>query len=189
MWFSLPSHLFPTRCFHTTSTDDFHSDLMSCTANLFQILNGESNSTEHGCYGSCLIYIVNLLAFQGVRTGSVYLKLTQYSFLLLCALVYEVIVCLTSWHYASVSRGQICSDNCMCCHTEIEVADQTFHLTQSQYTDTGPASPSTDPITPGAWQGSHWSANFEVTGMTQPKKNLGASQIQTQDLPLSRRTP
>ena len=46
---------------------------------------------------------------------------------------------------------------CTCCHTEIEVADPTFHLTQSQYTDTGPTSPSTDPITPGAWQGSHWS--------------------------------
>ena len=45
-------------------------------------------------------------------------------------------------------------------HTEIEVADQTFYLTQSQYTDTRPTSPSTDPITPGAWQGSHWSANF-----------------------------
>ena len=41
----------------------------------------------------------------------------------------------------------------------MEAADQTFHLTQSQYTDTGPTSPSADPITPGAWQGSHWSAN------------------------------
>ena len=57
-----------------------------------------------------------------------------------------------------------------CCHAEIEVADQTFHLTQSQYTGTRPISPSTDPITPGAWQGSHWSANFEVTGMTHPGK-------------------
>ena len=46
------------------------------------------------------------------------------------------------------------------CHTEIEVSDQTFYLTQSQYTDTGPTSPSADPRTPGAWQGSHWSANF-----------------------------
>ena len=45
-------------------------------------------------------------------------------------------------------------------HTEIEVADQTFHLTQSQYTDTWLTSPSTDPITPGVWQGKHWSANF-----------------------------
>ena len=67
--------------------------------------------------------------------------------------------CLTSQQHASVSQGQIYPDNFTCCHTEIEVADQTFHLTQSQYTDTGPTSPSADPITPGAWQGSHWSAN------------------------------
>ena len=60
--------------------------------------------------------------------------------------------------------------NFTCCHNEIEVADQSFHLTQSQDTDTGPTSPSTDPLTPGAWQGSHWSANFEVTGMTRPRK-------------------
>ena len=67
--------------------------------------------------------------------------------------------CLTSQQHASVSQGRICSDNLTCCHTEIEVADPTFHLTQSQYTDTGPTSPSADPITPGAWQGDHWSAN------------------------------
>ena len=67
--------------------------------------------------------------------------------------------CLTSQQHASVSQGRICTDNFTCCHTEIEATDQTFHLTQSQYTDTGPTSPSTDPITPGAWQGSHWSAN------------------------------
>ena len=67
--------------------------------------------------------------------------------------------CLTSQQHASVSQGQICSDNYTCCHTEIEAADQTFHLTQSQYTDTGPTSPSADPMMPGAWQGSHWSAN------------------------------
>ena len=68
--------------------------------------------------------------------------------------------CLTSQQQASVSQGRICSDNLTCCHTEKEVADQTFYLTQSQYTDTGLTSPSADPITPGAWQGSHWSANF-----------------------------
>ena len=79
------------------------------------------------------------------------------------------------------------SDNFTCCHTETEVADQTFYLTQSQYTDTGPTSPSTDPTTPGAWQGSHWSANFWVTGMTRPRKNPGASGIRTRDLPLSTR--
>ena len=68
--------------------------------------------------------------------------------------------CLTSQQQASVSQGRICTDNFTCCHTEIEAADQTVYLTQSQYTDTGPTSPSADPKTPGAWQGSHWSANF-----------------------------
>ena len=57
--------------------------------------------------------------------------------------------CLTSQQHASVSQGRICSDNFMCCHTEIQVADPTFYLTQSQYTDTGPISPSADPMTPG----------------------------------------
>ena len=71
-----------------------------------------------------------------------------------------------------LSQGLICSDNCMCCNTETEIADQTFYLTKSQYTDTRPASLSTDPITPGAWLGSHWSANFQVTGMTRPRKIL-----------------
>ena len=70
------------------------------------------------------------------------------------------VACWTSQQHASVSQGRICSDNFTWCHTEIEVADQTFYLTQSQYTDTGPTSSSADPITPGAWQGSHWSANF-----------------------------
>ena len=68
--------------------------------------------------------------------------------------------CLTSHQHASVSQGRICSDNFTCCHTETEVADQTFHLTRLQYTDTGPTSLSTDPTAPGAWLGSHWSANF-----------------------------
>ena len=42
--------------------------------------------------------------------------------------------CLTSQQHASVSdsQGLICLDNCICCHTELEVADPTFHLTQSQ---------------------------------------------------------
>ena len=68
--------------------------------------------------------------------------------------------CLTSQQHASVSQGRICLDSFTCCHTEIDVADPTFHLTQSQYTGTGPTSPSTDPIMPGAWQDSHWIAKF-----------------------------
>ena len=69
-----------------------------------------------------------------------------------------------------VSQRWICSDKRTYRHTEIEVADQTFYITQSQYTDNGLTSPSTDPITPCVWQGSHWSANFYVTGMTWPGK-------------------
>ena len=98
-------------------------------------------------------------------------------------------VALTSQQHASVSQGRICSDKFTCCHTETEAADHTFHLTQSQYTDTGPTSPSTDPKTPGAWQGSHWSANFSVTGITRPRKNLVAIGISARDIPLSRRAP
>ena len=81
-----------------------------------------------------------------------------------------LVACLTSQQHISVSQGRICSDNLTCCHTEIEIADQNFYLAQSQYTDTGLTSPSSDPIKPGDWQGSHWSANFEVTGMTRPGK-------------------
>ena len=71
-----------------------------------------------------------------------------------------LVACLSSQQHASVSQGRICSDNLTCCHTETEVADPTFYLARSQYTDTGLTSPSADPVTPGAWQGSHWSANF-----------------------------
>ena len=55
---------------------------------------------------------------------------------------------------------------------------KAFHLTQSQYTDTGPTSPRADPIAPGAWQGSHWNAN--VTGMTRPRKKPSASRVHTE---------
>ena len=67
--------------------------------------------------------------------------------------------CLMSQQHASVSQGWICSDNSVCCHTEVEVTDQIFCLTQSQYADTGPTSPCADPIIPVAWQGSHWNAH------------------------------
>ena len=72
----------------------------------------------------------------------------------------------------------ICSDKCMCCHIEIEVAEQTFYLKQPPYTDIGPTSPSADPITPVAWQSSKWSASFSVTGMTRPGKNPASAGIQ-----------
>ena len=53
-------------------------------------------------------------------------------------------------------------------HPDKETANPTCHLTQSQYTDTGPTSPSRDPVTPGARQGSHWSTNVSDTSMSLP---------------------
>ena len=47
---------------------------------------------------------------------------------------YLFVGCLTSQQHASVSQGRICSDSFTCCHTEIDAADPTFYLTQSQYT-------------------------------------------------------
>ena len=81
------------------------------------------------------------------------LYLSKYMF------VHLLVGCWTSQQHTSVSQGQICLDNYTWCHTEID-ADHTFSLTQSQYTDTMPTSPNTDPIMPGTWHGSHWSANF-----------------------------
>ena len=79
------------------------------------------------------------------------------------------VCCLTSQQQAIVYLRDG-SAQTMCCHTEVEAADQTFYLTQSQYTDTGPTSPHADLIMPGVWQGSHWSANVKVTCMTRPGK-------------------
>ena len=57
-----------------------------------------------------------------------------------------LVACLTSQQHTSVSQGRICTDNFTCCHTETEVADPISYLTQSQYADTRPTSPSADPI-------------------------------------------
>ena len=82
--------------------------------------------------------------------------------------------CSTFWKHASVSQGRICMNNCTCCHTDTQVADQTWYLTQSQYTDTGLTSPSSDLMTRGTWQDSHQRTDFvEVTGMTACKKPSG----------------
>ena len=90
--------------------------------------------------------------------------------------------CLTSQQHASVSQGRICTDNFTCCHTEIEAADPTFHLTQSQYTDTGPTSPSADPLTPGAWQGSHWYDSAPKKSRRKRDSNPGPSALEADAL-------
>ena len=55
------------------------------------------------------------------------------------------------------------------------VGYQTFYLTQSQYTDTGPPRPSTDPIMPGAWQGSHWYDSTRKKSCRKRDLNPGSS--------------
>ena len=117
-----------------------------------------------------LVYLRDGSAQRRVTCCHTEIEAADQSFLSPCHSFFVVVGCLTSQQHASVYQGRICTDNFTCCHTEIEVADPTFYLTQSQYTDTGPTSSSADPLTPGAWQGSHWSANFEVTGMTRPRK-------------------
>ena len=54
----------------------------------------------------------------------------------------------------------------------IKVAISPTHLHNA---DTGPTSPSSGLISPGAWRGSHWSVNFEVTGMARPGKRPTAN--------------
>ena len=97
---------------------------------------------------------------------------------------------LTSQQHATVSQGRICTDNFTCCHIEVEFADQAFYLTQSQYTDTGPTSPSPDLIIPGAWQGIATGVPiFNSPAWLDPKNsrrkrdsNLGSSALEADEV-------
>ena len=114
----------------------------------------------------CLRYLDGI--WYAVETS--WSNLWHTYFLIRLAFKGLLVGCLMSQQHASASQRQICSDKFICCHTEIVVADQTFCLTKSQYTDTGPTSLSADHMTPDTRQGSLWSSNFLVTGMTQPGK-------------------
>ena len=96
-----------------------------------------------------------------------------------------LLACLTSQQHASISQGRIYSDKCTCCHTEIEDTDENFSLIQSQYSDTGPTSPSADPIMLGAWHGGHFLSHW----YDLIQKNPGASGNRTLGLLLSRQMP
>ena len=66
------------------------------------------------------------------------------------AMLLLLVSCLMSKQHASVSQGQICSENCTCCHTKRDNADQIRYRVQSQYTDSsGQTIPSTDSVTSG----------------------------------------
>ena len=132
-----------------------HNDRIICVQASFQVcLSGEFHEVrwETLMFWQSVLITINLIMHQ---------QILPQPFICFVVVCIEVFVgCLASQQHASVSQGWTCSDYFTYCHTEIEIAGQTFHLTQPQYTDTGPTSPSTDPITQGAWQGSHRSANF-----------------------------
>ena len=73
---------------------------------------------------------------------------------------------------------------CMVCHNETQVADQTCLLMQSRWTDSGPTSPSADPVWPGVCQGGHYSTSGQVTGKTS-----GENGVRSHDLSHPRHTP
>ena len=64
-------------------------------------------------------------------------------------MLFWFVCCLVPQQHASVSQEWIWSDSFTCCHPEIEFWNPTFYLTQSQYADTNPTSPTTDPVMPG----------------------------------------
>ena len=59
--------------------------------------------------------------------------------------IIDLVVARRPMNMHSLSQGQICFDKCMFYRTEIEEADQTRYLTQSQHRDNWPTSPSADP--------------------------------------------
>ena len=70
--------------------------------------------------------------------------------------------CLTSQQHASVPLGQICLDNCTCCHTETGCRSNLLSHPVTILT-LGPTSPSTDPVMPG-YLFVGWLLNVPATG-------------------------
>ena len=110
---------------------------------------------------SCILCVPLKTEFRSISRASRLLCLVRVAPQIACWLV----ACLTSQQHASVSQGRICTDDFTCCRTKLQIK-----LSTSRYTDAGPTISSVDPTMPGAWQGSHWSVNFEVTSMTLPGK-------------------
>ena len=164
---------------HTGRQSCHHNWLLFGEAEVFRCLRYILSSDSQGNFYNCSREdgwqkeVVNSeCSVDRPRTTRIKANICSVSWAALHRLLRDVcffVGCLTSQQYASVSQGRICTVNLTCCNTETEIADQTINLTQSQYTDTGLTSPSADPITPGAWQGRHWSASFWVNGMTRPR--------------------
>ena len=84
--------------------------LVSC------LLLGCSTSQQHASVSQGRICLTSQ-QHAGVSQGRICLTSQQH------AGVSQGRIYLTPQQDASVSQGRICSDNCICCHTEIQVAD------------------------------------------------------------------
>ena len=146
---------FTTSFLHSSPFSAFRSSMLHSRPVHSLMLSSRRFLCQDHDYKNKIIKIKKKKMKEGKILLNVFLSLEE-SRMGFCMLV----ACLTSRQHASASQGRLCSDKFTCCHTEIESADQIFYLTQSQYTDTGPTNPSADPLTPGAWQGGLWSANF-----------------------------
>ena len=117
---------------------------------------------DRRCRHVCATHLATVEGRKSLPNGEVSLCAQLHPLICICNFRSKWIVfsgCLMSQQHARVSQD-FCSDNCVCIHTEIAVADQTFYLTQSQNTDTRPTTPNADLLMSGTWQDSHWSANF-----------------------------
>ena len=81
---------------------------------------------------------------------------------------YSLCVCLVAtWHPSNVLvyPGDGSAQTRVGTATLRQGADQTCYLIQTQFTYTELTTPSTDPVTPGNWQGRQWSTKGEKTHM------------------------
>ena len=95
-----------------------------------------------------------------------------------------------SQQHTSPSQGRTCSGNfTLLPHWDRSCRSNSLPHQSHRILDTGPTSPSADPITPGAWQGSHGDANFLSHWYDLTRENPhGSSGNRTPDLSLSRGT-
>ena len=93
--------------------------------------------------------------------------------------------CLTFQLHASLFQGRICLGNFTCCHTEREIADQTFCLTQSRILTPSHPVPALTLYHQVPGRGATWVPIFRSLVWHDPEK-IPASRNRTPDLLLLR---
>ena len=113
------------------------------------------------CVCGCVFVFCILFCFVFLRGGGCFLFALfvccwffaflhmQVISLMLTRFVGWLLACLTSLQHASVCQGQICLNKIVRAAKLRQKLRIKLHFTQSQYTDTGPISPSAYPLMPG----------------------------------------